>query len=78
VAVSSRETDVAKIGEERGFAVSADPDDASQVACVVRRLSRDPKMLRRMGEAARAAANDYDRASELRKFVGIIEELRSV
>jgi len=30
-----------------------------------------------MGEAARAAANDYHRASELRKFVGIIEELRS-
>src|SRR5712675_2655735 len=77
VAVSSRETDVAKIGEERGFAVSADPDDASQVVCVVRRLSQDPETLRRMGEAARAAANDYDRASELWKFVGIIEELRS-
>jgi glycosyltransferase involved in cell wall biosynthesis len=78
VVVSSRETDVAKIGEERGFAVSADPDDASQVAYVVRRLSRDPETLRRMGEAARAAATDYDRASELRKFVAIIEELRSV
>jgi glycosyltransferase involved in cell wall biosynthesis len=78
VAVSSRQTDVAKIGEERGFAVSADPDDTSQVACVVRRLSRDSETLRRMGEAARAAANDYDRASELRKFVGIIEELRSM
>jgi glycosyltransferase involved in cell wall biosynthesis len=77
VAVAGRETDVAKIGEERGFAVSAHPDDASQVACVVRRLSRDPETLRRMGEAARAAANDYDRATELRKFVGIIEELRS-
>jgi len=78
VAVSSRETDVAKIGEERGFAVSADPNDASQVACVVRRLYQDPETLRRMGEAARAAANDYDRASELWKFVGIIEELPSV
>jgi hypothetical protein len=29
-----------------------------------------------MGEAARAAANDYDRVTELRKFVRIIEEAR--
>jgi hypothetical protein len=34
-------------------------------------------MLKRMGEAARFAAIDYDRASELQKFVRIIEEARS-
>ena len=77
VAVAGRETDVAKIGAERGFAVSADPDDASEVADEVRRIFRDEKKLQRMGEAARAAAGDYDRVSELRKFVRIIEETHS-
>ena len=74
VAVAGRETDVAKIGEERGFAVSADPDDATQVADLVRRISRNAEMLQQMGRAARGAANDYGRQTELRKFVRIIEE----
>ena len=77
VAVAPKDTDVAKIGEERGFAVSADPDDASRVADVVRQIFQNTETLRRMGEAARAAAADYDRTNELRKFVRIIEEARS-
>jgi colanic acid biosynthesis glycosyl transferase WcaI len=77
VAVAPEDTDVAKIGEERGFAVSADPDDATRVADVIRQVSGNAETLRRMGEAARAAAPDYDRTSELRKFVQIIEEARS-
>jgi glycosyltransferase involved in cell wall biosynthesis len=76
LAVAPRETDVAAIGERRGFAIWADPDDASQVAGAVREISRSSEKLRRMGEAARAAASDYDRVNELRKFVGIIEEAR--
>ena len=74
VAVAPKDTDVAKLGEERGFAVAADPDDASRVADVVRQVFRNAETLQRMGEAARAAADDYDRATELRKFVRIIEE----
>src|SRR5712671_7339845 len=77
VAVAGKDTDVAKIGEERGFAVSANPDDASRVADVIRQISGNAEMLKRMGEAARFAAIDYDRASELQKFVRIIEEARS-
>ena len=77
VAVAPPDTDVAKIGEERGFAVSADPDDALRLADVIRQVSRNAEKLRRMGEAARAAAPDYDRTNELRKFVRIIEEARS-
>jgi len=74
LAMAPRETDVAAIGERRGFAIWADPDDASQVAGAVREISRSPEKLRRMGEAARAAASDYDRVNELREFVRIIEE----
>jgi colanic acid biosynthesis glycosyl transferase WcaI len=77
VAVASRETDVAKIGEDRGFAVSADPDDAFQVAYRVRQIFGDAETLRRMGEAAKAAANDYDRVGELRKFLRIVEKARA-
>ena len=76
VAVAPRETDVAKIGKERGFAISVDPDDASHVAEAVLQVSRNTEMLRKMGEAARAAANEYDRVNELSKFVRIIEEAR--
>jgi colanic acid biosynthesis glycosyl transferase WcaI len=77
VAVAPKDTDVAKIGEERGFAVSANPDDALRVADVIRQISGNAETLRRMGEAARSAAKDYDRASELQKFVRIIEEAHS-
>lgn len=77
LAVAPKDTDVAKIGEERGFAVSADPDDASRLAYVVRQLFQDAETLQRMGRAARAAAENYDRVSELQKFVRIVEEARS-
>jgi colanic acid biosynthesis glycosyl transferase WcaI len=77
LAVAPRETDVAAIGEKRGFAVWGDPDDPEQVACAVRRLLGDGNQIRHMGEAARAAANEYDRVNELRKFLRIIEEVRA-
>ncbi len=76
VAVAPRETDVAAMGEKRGFALWGDPDDAEQVACAVRELLRDGNQIRHMGEAARMAANEYDKVKELRKFVRIIEEAR--
>jgi colanic acid biosynthesis glycosyl transferase WcaI len=77
LAVAPRESDVVKIGEDRGFAISADPDDASEVADAVRKIFHDAERLRKMGEAARVAASDYDKVDELRKFVRIVEEVRS-
>ncbi len=74
LAIAPPETDVACIGGLRGFAVSADPDDASHVARAVRKIFRNAETLRTMGEAARAAASDYGRLNELRKFTQIIEE----
>ena len=43
----------------------------------VRDLSKDPEGLRKMGEAARAAAPDYDRVKELQKFAEIINHLKA-
>jgi glycosyltransferase involved in cell wall biosynthesis len=56
--------------------VWGDPGDPEQVACAVRKILSDADEIRRMGEAARAAANEYDRVTELSKFLGIFEEAR--
>jgi len=42
----------------------------------VRALAFDPNKLKKMGDAARAAAPDFDRAKELQKFAEIIDRLR--
>jgi colanic acid biosynthesis glycosyl transferase WcaI len=75
VAVAPKETDAVSLGMQRGFAVAADPDCPGEVVNAVRALASDPSKLKAMGEAARAAAPDYDRVKELRKFVEIIDHL---
>jgi glycosyltransferase involved in cell wall biosynthesis len=72
VAFTARETDVAMIGERLGFSVWVDCDDAGKFASTVGELFRDGERVRRMGEAARAAAQAFDRGKELQKMVGII------
>jgi glycosyltransferase involved in cell wall biosynthesis len=76
VAVAPKETDVVSLGLQRGFAVAADPDKPEELVAAVRELIFDANKLKAMGEAARAAAPDYDRVKELEKFVRIIEEAR--
>ncbi|PYU59089.1 MAG: hypothetical protein DMG56_19265 [Acidobacteria bacterium] len=75
VAVAPKETDAVSLGIRRGFAVAADPDRAEEVVSAVRALVSNPNKLKTMGEAARAAAPDYDRVKELQKFVEIIDRL---
>jgi len=75
VAVAPKETDAVSLGIRRGFAVAADPDRAAEVVSAVRGLVSNPNKLKTMGEAARAAAPDYDRVKELQKFVEIIDRL---
>ncbi|PYU46577.1 MAG: hypothetical protein DMG54_02940 [Acidobacteria bacterium] len=75
VAVAPKETDAVSLGIRRGFAVAADPDRAAEVVSAVRGLVSDPHKLKTMGQAARAAAPDYDRVKELQKFVEIIDHL---
>src|SRR6266478_6316694 len=76
VAVAPNETDAVSLGVQRGFAVAADPDRPAEVASAVHALASDPIKLKAMGEAARAAAPDYDRVKELRKFAEIINRLK--
>jgi putative colanic acid biosynthesis glycosyltransferase WcaI len=75
VAVAPKETDVVSLGMKQGFAVSADPDRPAELVNVVRGLMADVKKVRSMGEAARAAAPDYDRAAELQKYLEILHHI---
>jgi colanic acid biosynthesis glycosyl transferase WcaI len=75
VVVAPAETDAVSIGVRRGFAVSADPDNSAELLAAVRALTCDPEKINAMGRAALAAAPDYDRVKELRKFTEIFEDL---
>ncbi|MGH9676085.1 MAG: glycosyltransferase family 4 protein [Candidatus Acidiferrum sp.] len=72
VALAPGETDVVRIGERMGFSVSAEPEDPASFAAAVRQIFRNAEMLRKMGEAARAAAPGFDRVKELQKFVKVV------
>jgi colanic acid biosynthesis glycosyl transferase WcaI len=78
VAVAPAESDAASLTTQIGCGVAADPDRAEDVAAKILALSAEPMRARAMGEAARVAANGYDRVSELRKFSQIVEEAARV
>jgi colanic acid biosynthesis glycosyl transferase WcaI len=73
VAVAPSETDVVSLGVQRGFAVSADPDQPAELISAVRTLIGNPQKINAMGQAARAVAPDYDRVKELQKFAKVFE-----
>jgi UDP-N-acetylglucosamine:LPS N-acetylglucosamine transferase len=62
------------LGLRDGFGVASDPDQPAELVAIVRALLADPAKLAAMGLAARAAASQYARANEIRKFVQILEE----
>ncbi len=72
VAVAPGECDVVTIGARKGFSVAANPDDPAQFVQAVRRISRNPELLRSMGASAAAAAPEYERNKELARLVEII------
>jgi len=76
VAVAPTATDAATLGAKQGFSCCVPPGDTQGLVALLRRLSREPAEVERMSRAARAAAPDYDRFSELQKFVQVVEEAR--
>jgi colanic acid biosynthesis glycosyl transferase WcaI len=77
VAVAARETDVAALGTQHGFAICADPTNPEELASSIRSLAADPAALAAMCQAAREAAARYSRANELNTLAGIVEGLGS-
>jgi colanic acid biosynthesis glycosyl transferase WcaI len=74
LAVATERAEVARLAHQYECGIAADPDDATQVAQAVRRLLAAPDRLEHMSRQARKLAKTYDRLSELRKFVDVIEE----
>ena len=77
VAVAPDECDVVTLGARKGFSVAANPDDPAQLVEAVRRISRNPDLLRSMGASAAAAAPEYERNKELAKLVEIVSAIGS-
>jgi colanic acid biosynthesis glycosyl transferase WcaI len=75
VAVAPEETDVVTLGLRSGFAVFSDPDKPADLVSAVRALIGNAQKLKAMGEAARAAAPDYDRVKEMQKFAEVFDHL---
>jgi colanic acid biosynthesis glycosyl transferase WcaI len=73
VALAPAECDVVSLGIQRGFSISADPDDPKEFVERVRQLSGNPERVRQMEKAAVAVAPEYDRGDELLKLVAILE-----
>lgn len=73
VALAPAECDVVSLGIQRGFSISADPDDPKEFVERVRQLSGNPEQVRQMEKAAVAVAPEYSRGDELLKLVAILE-----
>jgi colanic acid biosynthesis glycosyl transferase WcaI len=73
VAVAPEKCDTVSLGKEKGFGVSANPEDAEAFAKCVKELMRDAVRLRSMGAAARNTAPEFERGKELEKLVALIE-----
>jgi glycosyltransferase involved in cell wall biosynthesis len=76
VAVAPEECDVVSLAKEKGFGISADPDNAGELARLLRELVRDTERLREMAAAAAAAAPEYERARELERLLAVMDEAR--
>jgi len=75
VALAPAECDVVTVGARKGFSIAANPDDPAQFVQAVRRIYRNPELLRSMGAAAATAAPEYDRGKQLAKFVEIVSAI---
>jgi glycosyltransferase involved in cell wall biosynthesis len=75
LAVATKATDVARLAVAGGCGAAVDPEDAVGLAETVRRLRQDPDGLRRMGQRARALAEEFTPERQLRAFVDVITEV---
>jgi len=73
LAVSTPATDVARIITDAGCGVVVDPDDPQAVAAAIRELAANPQRVANMSQRARGIARNYDKLSELKKFLSVIE-----
>ncbi len=74
LALAPTECDVVSLGSQKGFSISADPDNPAQLVARVREMLFDGEKLHRLGVSAAATAPEYERCQELAKLVKVLEE----
>jgi putative colanic acid biosynthesis glycosyltransferase WcaI len=74
LAVAPVECDVVSIGRQKGFSISADPDQPAQLVERVRGILSDRDKLHRMGGSAAAVAPEYERGQELTKLLKLLDD----
>ena len=72
-AVAPETCDAARIVKRTGCGFVVDPDDPNGLAQAVQQLAGDTNRLKAMGQAARKASKEYDRKSDLERFVDYID-----
>ena len=75
LAIAAEKAEVTRLAQRYECGIAADPDDPTQVATAVQRLLETPEYLEHLSRQARELAKTYDRLSELRKFVAVVEEV---
>src|SRR5262249_8630722 len=75
VAVAPPETGVVTLGTGLGVGIAAEPDHFAELIEKIRVLAGDPRRVRAMALAAKTAAQNFDRAKELEKFVRAAERI---
>jgi len=75
VAVAPPETDVVMLGTRLGFGIAAEPEHSAELIEKIRVLAGDPGRVKAMALAAKTAAQNFDRAKELEKFVRATERI---
>jgi DNA repair ATPase RecN len=74
LAIATELAEVARLARNYECGITAVPDDPTQVVQAVQRLLQAPEHLEHMSQQARKLGKTYDRLSELRKCVEVIEE----
>jgi colanic acid biosynthesis glycosyl transferase WcaI len=75
--LAPQQTDAARLCAQIGCGLCCDPASPGALLAAIRELAADPARLQAMGEAAKSAAPNYDRAVETRKFLQIVREAAS-
>jgi glycosyltransferase involved in cell wall biosynthesis len=72
--VAPAATDAARIVTRWGCGVAVDADDVAGMIRAAQRMSHDRNWAQQLGEAARAAAPEYNTTIQLNNFVRLVEE----
>jgi len=75
LAVAPPGADAARIVRRAECGIMADPDNPEALAEAVRKVLREPELLREMSARARQIAVAYDKVRQIQAFANVLEEV---